>query len=452
MKTKNILIISHGEIGTQMAGTGIRYHYMAETLQAAGFDVTVGFFSPEYMPDKKFHRTYNVESVNIHDFQESLHWADVVIALWVSEAILDFCNTYKKLLIIDMYAPVPVENLALKIFSSKPTTEADEFAYTSSLKDYRKFLENADAFLCSNERQIDFWLGYTFGANQVSPKTYAKRDVFKQFLLAPMGIDSKQKLVRAKPLYKGVLPGVGEDDIVMIWNGGIYDWYDGTTLIEAMELVYAANPKIKLIFPGTEHPNKSLPKWQETIDTQERARELGIENKNVFFFKKWIDYHDRVGFLLEADIAIYTHKPSIESEFSHRTRVLDHMLASLPTIATAGDYFASFVRQHDLGRVVPAYDKVALANAIVDLAKRENLEITKHNIQKVRAEFDWTHTLTPLVDFLRTNPEKVCQVATFRPTPLQNRRLRHIKRYTPVAAKKAIARATPRRIRRKLLG
>lgn len=449
---KNILIISHGEIGTQMAGTGIRYHYMAETLTAAGFDVTVGFFSPEYLPDDAFKRSYNVESINVHDFHKSFKWADAIIALWVSEAIIDFCNTEKKLLVFDVYAPVPVENLAQKVFSRKPITEADEFAYIASLKDYRKFFENGDAFLFSNERQVDFWLGYVFGAGQVTPKTYLKRDVFKQSLIAPMGIDTSQKLVPSKPLYKGVLPGVAKDDIVMVWNGGIYDWYDGVTLIEAMELVATINPKIKMIFPGTEHPNKTLPKWQESINTQQRAKELGVENKNVFFFKTWIDYHARIGFLLEADIAVYTHKPSIESEFSHRTRVLDHVLASLPTIATDGDFFAGYVKQHDLGKVVPAYDKVALANAIVELAKPENLKKAERNIQKIRSEFDWKNTLAPLVDYLRTDPEKVYQVTPFKPTPLQNKRLRAVKRYTPVKVKKIVVRATPKRLRKKLLG
>lgn len=434
-----------------MAGTGIRYHYMAEVL-SRDFDVTVGFFSPEYMPDDAFERSYNVESVNVHHFHDAFIQADVVIALWVSEAIIDFCNAQNKILIFDIYAPVPVENLALKVFSGKTITEEDEFVYESSLKDYRKFFENGDAFLCSNQRQVDFWLGYVFGAAQVSPKTYIKRDVFKQLLIAPMGVDTSQKLVPGKPMYKGVIDGVARDDIVIVWNGGIYDWYDGVTLIEAMELVWTMDPRIKMIFPGLVHPNKNLPKWRESIDTQERAKTLGLVGKNVFFFDKWIDYHKRLDFLLEADMAVYTHKPSIESEFSHRTRVLDHILASLPTIATKGDHFASVIEQYGLGATVPAYDKKALAQAIVELAKPTNLKIAQASIGSVRADFDWQVTLAPLVDYIKSNPTKITQTRPLQLSPLQNKKLRLAKRYTPLIIKKAVARSMPRKLRKKLLG
>lgn len=448
---KNILIISHGEIGTKMAGTGIRYHYMAELLSKE-FDVTVGFFSPEYMPDDAFERSYNVESVDVHRFRKAFGRADIIIALWVSEAIIDFCNNEDKVLIFDIYAPVPVENLALNIFSGKPITEADEFTFEASLKDYRKFLENGDAFLYSNQRQLDFWLGYVFGAHQVTPRSYKERDVFQQFLSAPMGINTKESLKKSKPQYKGVVPGIAKDDVVIVWNGGIYDWYDGVTLVEAMELVATMNPKIKLLFPGTQHPNKTLPKWRETIDTEKRADELGVTNKNVFFFKTWIDYHKRVTFLTEADIAIYTHKPSIESEFSHRTRVLDHILAKLPTIATRGDHFASLVEQHDLGLTVPAYDKKALAEAIVELAKPSNLKKTEKNIEKIRPSFDWESTLVPLIEYIRSNPKKVPQITPLKLTPLQNKKLRTAKRLVPVPVKKVIVRATPRKVRKKIIG
>lgn len=448
---KKILIISHGEIGTQMAGTGIRYHYMAEILSKE-FDVTVGFFSPEYMPDDDFKRSYNVESINVHHYQEAFAWADVVIAMWVSESIIDFCNDHKKILIFDIYAPVPVETLAMKVFSGKEITEADEFTFESSLKDYRKFLENGDAFLCSNQRQVDYWLGYAFGAQQVSPKGYKQRDIFEQFLIAPMGIDTSTKLESTTSMYKGVVKGIEKDDIVMVWNGGIYDWYDGVTLVEAMELVHTMNPRIKMVFPATQHPNKTLPKWQETIDTEKRAKELGVLHKNVFFFKKWIDYHKRVAFLAEADIAIYTHKPSIESEFSHRTRVLDHILAKLPTIATKGDHFAAIVEQNNIGITVPAYNKTALAEAIVELAKPANLKRAEKNIDHLRPSFDWEATLHPLVEYIRSNPSKVAQLTPLKLTPLQNRKLKTVKRLIPLPLKKVIVAAIPRPVRKKLLG
>lgn len=451
---KKVLIISHDKVGTQMAGPGIRYHYMAETL-AKDFDVTLGFFGPENLPDDVFERSYKVKHIDVHQFHESFTKTDVVIALWLSDAQIDFCNKHNKLVIFDIYAPVPVENLAVKIFSGKKLGEADDFEFMSQINDYRKFLENGDAFLYSNQRQLDFWMGFAFGAGQVSPSTYSKRDVLRQFILAPMGIDTKLKLQHNKQLYKGVTKGIAKDDIVMIWNGGIYDWYDGITLVDAMKLVWKKNPKIKMIFPGTQHPTATMRKWQETTNTIKHAEDLGLVGKNIFFFGSWIPYHERLDFLMEADIGIYTHKPSIETEFSHRTRVIDgHILVSLPTIATEGDYFAGLVEQEALGRTVPPFDAQKLADAITDLAKPENLKKARQNMDRIRPRFGWEQTLAPLADYIKSNPGKTVRISPLQaqPTPLRSPKLGRIKRITPKFVKKAVLKAAPAGVKRKLLG
>lgn len=453
-KMKKVLIISHDKVGTQMAGPGIRYHYMAETL-AKHFDVTLGFFGPENVPDEAFERSYKAIHIDVHQFHEAFTAADVVIALWISDAQIDFCNKHNKLVIFDIYAPVPVENLAVKIFSGEKMGEADDFEFMSQINDYRKFLENGDAFLYSNQRQLDFWMGYAFGAGQVSPTTFVKRNVFEQFILAPMGIDDKLQLKKGKPMYKGVLKGVAEDDIVMIWNGGIYNWYDGVTLVEAMQLVWKQNPRIKMVFPGTVHPTSTMRKWQETVDTVKRANDLKLVGKNIFFFESWIPYHERVTFLMEADIGIYTHKPSIETEFSHRTRVIDgHILVNLPTIATEGDYFADLVEREGLGATVPPFDAEALAAAIVETAKPANLKKARANMARIRPQYSWDQTMAKLVEYIAADPAKTVKATPLQssPTPLRSQRLSTLKRITPKFVKKAVIKVTPAGVKRKLLG
>jgi glycosyltransferase involved in cell wall biosynthesis len=450
---KKVLIISHDKVGSSMAGPGIRYHYMAEVLQKH-FDVTLGFFGPENLPDDAFKRSYKVAHIDVHQFHKAFAATDYVVALWLSDAIIDFCNQHNKIVVFDIYAPVPVENLAVKVFSGKKITEEDDFAFMKQLQDYRKFLQNGDAFLYSNQRQLDYWIGYAFGADQVSPSTFIKRNIYNQFLLAPMGIDSAQPLKKTKTLYKGKTKGINPDDILMVWNGGIYDWYDGVTLIDAMEIVAKHNPKIKMIFPGIHHPNSTMRQWQETVDTVHRAEQKGLDGKNVFFFENWVPYYDRVNFLLEADIAIYTHKPSIEMEFSHRTRVIDsHIFGILPTIATEGDYFSDLLEPTGMGKAVPAYNAKALADAIVELAKPDNLKTAKANVKRIRPDYDWHKTLEPLTNYLLSNPKKVVQVAPLqtKPAPLQNRHLARAKRYTPKVVKKAVLKAMPAPVKRKLI-
>ncbi len=450
---KNILIISHDKVGTQMAGPGIRYHYMSEVL-SEHFNVTLGFFGPENVPDDAFRHSYDVQHIDVHHFEEAFSKADAVIALWLSDAQIDYCNSHQKLVIFDIYAPVPVENLAVDVFSGKQVGDANDFRAMSEINDYRKFLENGDAFLYSNRRQLDYWLGFAFGAGQVSPTTFVQRNVFEQFIPAAMGVDTTTSLKPGKPLYKGVLKGVAKDDIVMIWNGGIYDWYDGVTLVEAMQLVWKKNPRIKLIFPGTAHPTAGMRKWHETTATIERAQELKLIGKNIFFFESWIPYHERINFLTEADIGIYTHKMSIETEFSHRTRVLDHILAALPTIATRGDYFADLTEQHGLGTTVPPYNPKALADAIVEQSKPANLAQARKHMQALRPQYDWHATLAPLVEYLKSEPHKQPRVSPLhaKSTPLRSKRFGTVKRFTPKIVKKIILKTMPAGIKARLLG
>ena len=140
---KNILIISHDKVGTQMAGPGIRYHYMSEVL-SEHFNVTLGFFGPENVPDDAFRHSYDVQHIDVHHFEEAFSKADAVIALWLSDAQIDYCNSHQKLVIFDIYAPVPVENLAVDVFSGKHVGDANDFRAMSEINDYRKFLENGD--------------------------------------------------------------------------------------------------------------------------------------------------------------------------------------------------------------------------------------------------------------------------------------------------------------------
>jgi glycosyltransferase involved in cell wall biosynthesis len=219
-----------------------------------------------------------------------------------------------------------------------------------------------------------------------------------------------------------------------------------------MNIVWDKNRNIKLVFPGLQHPNSNTPKWRETIDTQKRAEELKVVNKNVFFFSEWIDYHERINFLIEADAAIYTHRVSIESEFSHRTRVLDHILAKLPTIATEGDFFAELIENKEIGVVAKNGDPGSIAEAILKVAEKENLNRYRKNIDNIRPGFDWSVTLADLREYLLSNPVKVYQVPMPIDRSMKGKMYRVGKKYIPKPAKKLIVKATPTRVRRKLTG
>lgn len=438
---QRILIISHDKIGSKMAGPGIRYHYMAEEL-ASTFDVTVGFFDPTYLPDKEFEHTYNTVHIHVPAFEKKFKDYDVIIALFLNEAMIDFCNRKKILMIFDMYAPVPVENLAKSFFGGQKVLPEHDFEYASSLTMYRRFFENGDLFLCSNQRQLDFWIGYIFGADQIRLSTYAKREIYERFIYAPMGIDTNATLKHTKDVIKGVMPGIKKTDTVLLWTGGIWGWYDGKILMRAMKQLQKKRPDIKLVFFGTQHPNPAIPEMKESYETRKLAEELGLLDKTVFFNHGWVPYGERINYLLEADVAVNTHKASIETEFSHRTRVLDHILTRLPSITTEGDYLSDIsINLGGMGLTVPADDEEALVQAILNILEPKTNKTIRKNIENERNSYGWTETMKPLREFLLNNPTKLERLPNVTKLRNQSLSVRLIKRAIPVPVKKMIIRA-----------
>ena len=437
---KKVLIISHDKIGAKMAGPGIRYHYMAEFLSSS-FDVTVGFFDRTYLPDASFKRSYKTKSINAYSFEEGFSGVDYVIALWLSESMLHYCNIHNIFVVFDLYAPVPVENLVKYIFSNKKISQDIDDEFSESIKSYRKFFENGDLFLTSNRRQLDYWVGYVFGAGLIRPSGYAKRPMYDRFMYAPMGIDSTDKIKKSDTaVMKGHLPGIKKSDKVMLWTGGVWDWFDAQNLIRAMVLLKETEPTLKLVFFGTQHPNPSIPEMDESLQARRLAKKLGVLDASVIFMNGWVDYSERLSYLAEADLAVYAHKPSIEAEFSHRTRVLDHILAELPTVATEGDYFADDVINGRLGATCEALNPQALSSAISNLLDKKRYEETKAAIRAEKQSYDWANTLLPLKEYLLSNPAKLQRATNQNVLNPDKKIIKLAKKYTPTPAKKVMKR------------
>jgi glycosyltransferase involved in cell wall biosynthesis len=200
---------------------------------------------------------------------------------------------------------------------------------------------------------------------------------------------------------KGVLPGIGADDKVLLWSGGLYNWFDPHTLIRAVAKVAQAHPDVKLFFQGTKHPHPGVPEMEIVSTSRALAAELDVADTNVFFNASWVDYADRQNYLLEADAGVSTHFEHIETTFSFRTRILDYLWAGLPMVVTAGDHFAELVEREKLGVVVHAEDVDGLAAALEKVLYDDKFAASaRRNVARVAKQFQWSTVLQPLVDFV----------------------------------------------------
>jgi glycosyltransferase involved in cell wall biosynthesis len=262
-------------------------------------------------------------------------------------------------------------------------------------------LERGDFFLAASERQRLFWLGQLAGLGRINPSTYADDPDLRGLLdVVPFGLSSVPPR-HERDVLKGVLPGISSADKVVLWGGGLYNWFDPKTLVRAIGRLSERRDSVRLFFQGTKHPHPGVPEMEIVSATRELARELGLYDRSVFFNSSWVDYADRANYLTEADAGVSTHFSHIETTFSFRTRILDYLWAELPMVVTEGDHFAELIERERLGLVVPAENVEALADALEKvLFDEEFARQARENIRRVRERYYWERALAPLLDFV----------------------------------------------------
>src|SRR5207237_6226272 len=144
--------------------------------------------------------------------------------------------------------------------------------------------------------QRDFWLGMLAAAGRLNPYTFAADPTLRRLIdVLPFGLpDAPTSLTQ--PAIKGVVPGIGRDDQVIYWGGGLWDWFDPLTAIRAVAALADRFPRARLFFAGIQHPNPAVPLMRQVAAAQRLSGDLGLTGRRVFF-NSWIPYADRAGYL-----------------------------------------------------------------------------------------------------------------------------------------------------------
>ena len=391
-----VLIVTGDPIGAKMAGPAIRAWNIAETLAKDNL-VTLVTLSGAEAVDASFDITHIVAGDD-RSFGKLERWADVIIFQGHAMAVFDSLRRSKKIIVVDIYDPMHLEQL-------EQGRELPAVVWDRQVSDATEVLNEqltrGDFFLCASERQRHFYLGQLAALGRINPSNYAgDPDLAGLISVVPFGLDKAQPQ-HEKQVLKSVVPGIEADDRVILWSGGLYNWFDPKTLIRAVAVLSARRPNVRLFFQGTKHPHPGVPEMAVVAESKQLASELGALNRTVFFNASWVDYADRQNFLTEADAGVSTHFAHIETTFSFRTRVLDYLWAELPMVLTRGDYFAELVETENLGVVVDAGDEDQLAAALEKvLFDEEFIQEVTENIRRVRQQFFWENALSPLLAFV----------------------------------------------------
>jgi glycosyltransferase involved in cell wall biosynthesis len=201
----------------------------------------------------------------------------------------------------------------------------------------------------------------------------------------PFGIDLADTLACAKP-----------QDNLVVWGGGVWEWLDPSTAVEAVVRVNDDGVRCRLLFLGRSRPNP------QTVDRRRESRFddlLARGGPYVSANAEWVPYSERLSWLRAGKIAIMLHRRTAEAEYSIRTRLFDAIAAGIPVVATAGGFAADLVAREGLGIVVPPGDVAAVAAAIRRLLTDDAL-FTRcvQNLERIRPRFAWETVTQPLVD------------------------------------------------------
>lgn len=393
-----IALVPSEPIRPAMAGIGIRYLELARRLPREGFEVVlVTAGPPDDVPDLSAPDA-RVVAFERGRLAELTRGCDVVVTQGqlANDVVLELDSLP---VVVDLYDPFLVEN----------------FAYVESLgldpwrNDHATWvlqMSRGDFFLCSCEEQREYYLGFLTALGRVHPRRLeGDADLRSLIDIVPFGVPDE-----LPPHVPYLEPAKGGETRLLF--GGLYDWYDPWPVLEA--LVAADRPSWTLYF--IRNPNQGTP--QALFAEVERwCRRRGLWGTRVRALD-WVPSARRYDLLRDVDLVVATHRPSLETRLSLRTRFLDALAAGCPVILSEGGAMSRLLTAHDAGIVVPAGDAGAVEGALHALLDpMRDRDADRAAARRLLEDFSWRRALAPLVEFCRA-PHRDASKAdfAFRPT------------------------------------
>jgi glycosyltransferase involved in cell wall biosynthesis len=409
-----VLVISHDVVGTTMAGPGIRYYHLARVL--AGH-VTTTLATP--LPDEpagtaSAQPPQSQDPFAITGYRRRA-WETLAAAVADADVCVfpsDVADEMPQLaqcaacLVVDGYDPLMAEWLALSRNAMRAPERVPQWRHDWQIRmgALARQYQIGDFFICASERQRDWWLGLLEASGRINPATFDADPSLRRLVdVVPYGLP-EHPLPPPQPVIKGVWPGIEQDDQLVLWGGGLWPWLDPLTAIRAVAALRARHPRLKLVFPGTRHPNPAMAGMPNQVaPALALASELGVLDQAVFF-GDWAPYADWPHILQESDVALTLHFDTVETRLAFRSRVLEYIWAGVPIVATAGDATSDLVARYGLGEITPVGDAEAVAAAIDRLlAVRQGVQdgVLAAAFATARAALSWERAAEPLIRFCR---------------------------------------------------
>lgn len=360
----NVVLYTPDAVGERMAGPGIRALYFARAL-AAHVPTTLIATMESGWTDPAAGARLTLVSRGTPEARAALRYASVLIG----QPARGFVRAHRgQKLVSDLFDPLVLE--LRELYGHAPSLRQRVHLAAEWFRLVRA-LERSDLLISAADRQRELY-------DRLRSTDAAWIDV-------PFGVDLAETKVCAKP-----------QDNVAVWGGGIWEWLDPLTAIDAVIRLNHEGLRCKLLFLGRARPNR---------DHVDRRRDdrfsalLARGGDHVSANAEWVPYRERLAWLRSGKIAIMLHRSTGEADYSIRTRLFDAIAAGVPVVATERGFAADLVAREGLGIVVPPSDVAAVAGAVRRLLTDDAFHAScVQNLERIRPRFAWEVVTRPLVD------------------------------------------------------
>lgn len=345
----SVVVATPDIVGERMAGPGIRAWYLTQELS-------------KHFPTK----LVSMADRDSADAKQAFRDATVLIG----QPARNFRRARREQRIVyDLFDPTVLE--LRELYGSSPSIRqrihlAAEWARLSEA------LMRADLLMCAAPNQRRFYEKLQSGD--------------AHWIEVPFGIDSTELASCPKP-----------QDNVVVWGGGVWEWLDPATAVDAVVRANTSGTRVKLLFMGRRRPTTPQAVDRRREDRFDALLQRG--GPHVAANEGWVPYRERLSWLRAGKIAIMLHRSTAEAEYSIRTRIFDAIAAGIPVVSTAGGFAADLVEKEGLGIVVPPEDVDAVEKAIIRLLKDDEFHSRcVSNLERIRPRYIWDVVTRPLVE------------------------------------------------------
>jgi hypothetical protein len=239
-----VLVVTGDPLSKRMAGPGIRAWQMAAAL-ATTHAVRLGSTTAVDLTDSRFDIVDLSDSATL-DFH--LHWADVIVFQGFLLAAAPWLIDSDKIIVADIYDPM---HLGAAGAGQGPGSGAPAGADRRGVRGLNVQIRRATA--CCVRPRNSAVLDRT--AHQPGSRQRGDpADAEGLLRVVPFGVDDTSPAPSRHGI-RGAIEGIGMTDKVILWGGGVCNWFDPLTLIHAVAMLAERHDDVRLVFMGMKHPN-----------------------------------------------------------------------------------------------------------------------------------------------------------------------------------------------------